>query len=169
MTATDRLRALQDARVVEHYDGTERTLWGYEQTGENTGSYRFAASETSGGFLQFDMFRITPEQAVEATLGNDGAAELQTENAKLREQIHWLKQGDILHVLTDQEYIDQCEREHLMQVSIDALDKENAKLRELVRDMWHEGMCECGSRGKCASCEYEYPTRMRDLGIEVDG
>ena len=92
---------------------------------------------------------------------------LQTENAKLREQIHWLKQGDILHVLTDQEYIDQCEREHLMQVSIDALDKENAELRELVRDMWHEGMCECGSRGKCASCEYDYPTRMRELGIEV--
>ena len=45
---------------------------------------------------------------------------------------------------------------------------ENAKLRELVRDMWHEGMCECGSRGKCASCEYDYPTRMRDLEIEVD-
>lgn len=55
---------------------------------------------------------------------------LQAENAKLREQIHWLKRGDILHVLTDQEYIDQCERERLMQVSIDALDKENAKLRE---------------------------------------
>ena len=95
-------------------------------------------------------------------------AGLEAENAKLREQIHWLKQGDILHVLTDQEYIDQCEREHLMQVSIDALDKENAKLRELVRDMWHEGMCECGSRGKCASCEYDYPTRMRELGVEVD-
>ena len=45
---------------------------------------------------------------------------------------------------------------------------ENDKLRELVRDMWHEGMCECGSRGKCASCEYDYPTRMRELGIEVD-
>lgn len=44
---------------------------------------------------------------------------------------------------------------------------ENAKLRELVRDMWHEGMCECGSRGKCASCEYDYPTRMRERGIEV--
>ena len=42
---------------------------------------------------------------------------------------------------------------------------ENAKLRELVRDMWHEGMCECGSRGKCASCEYDYPTRMRELGL----
>ena len=73
MTATDRLRALLDERGVEHYDGTERTLWGYEQTGENTGIYRFAASETSGGFLQFDMFRITPEQAIEATLGDADA------------------------------------------------------------------------------------------------
>lgn len=71
MTETDRLRALLDERGMEHYDGTERTLWGYEQTGENTGIYRFAASEISGGFLQFDMFRITPEQAVEATLGRE--------------------------------------------------------------------------------------------------
>ena len=47
--------------------------------------------------------------------------------------------------------------------------EENAKLRELVSDMWHEGMCECGSRGKCASCEYDYPTRMRELGVGVDG
>ena len=45
---------------------------------------------------------------------------------------------------------------------------ENAKLRELVRDMWHEGMCECGSRGKCASCEYDYPMRMRELGLEEE-
>lgn len=62
------------------------------------------------------------------------ASNLESENAKLREQIHWLKKGDILHVLTDQEYIDQCERERLMQVSIDALDKENDKLRELCTD-----------------------------------
>lgn len=54
----------------------------------------------------------------------------EAENTKLREQIHWLEKGDILHVLTDQEHSDQCERERLMQVSIDALDKENAKLRE---------------------------------------
>ena len=51
---------------------------------------------------------------------------------------------------------------------VHCLQTENAKLRELVRDMWHEGMCECGSRGKCASCEYDYPTRMRELGIEVE-
>ena len=46
------------------------------------------------------------------------------------------------------------------------LERENAELRELVRDMWNEGMCECGSRGKCARCEYGYPDRMRELGVE---
>ena len=83
MTATEELRRLLDERGVEHYDGTERTLWGYEQTGENTGIYRFAASEISGGFLQFDMFRITPEQAVAATLGDERLAFLE-EKVKLQ-------------------------------------------------------------------------------------
>lgn len=52
-------------------------------------------------------------------------------------------------------------------VQIARLKDENDKLRELVRDMWHEGMCECGSRGKCASCEYDYPTRMCELGVDA--
>lgn len=102
---------------------------------------------------------------------------LEAENAKLREQIHWLKQGDILHVLTDQEYIDQCERERLMQVSIDALDKENAELRELVRTFYH-----CTTSGECDECPINgggpvhlmpdticdtIHDRMRELGVEV--
>ena len=45
---------------------------------------------------------------------------------------------------------------------------ENAKLRELVRDMWSDGMCECDERWTCAECEYHYTDRMRELGIEVD-
>lgn len=61
----------------------------------------------------------------------------------------------------DQRIYDRCI------IRVGQLEAENAKLRELVRDMWHEGMCECGSRGKCASCEYDYPTRMRERGIEV--
>lgn len=44
---------------------------------------------------------------------------------------------------------------------------ENAKLRELVRDMWRDGMCECDERGACEACEYGYLDRMRELGIEV--
>ena len=53
--------------------------------------------------------------------------------------------------------------EHLVRQN---MERENAKLRELVRDMWNEGMCECGSRGKCARCEYGYPDRMRELGVD---
>ena len=57
---------------------------------------------------------------------------------------------------------------------VDELWDENRKLRELVEDMWHDGMCDCDEivapRGQChcAECEYHYPDRMRDLGIEVD-
>ena len=69
MTATERLRAMLDERGVEHFDGTETTLWGYEPTGESMGAYRFAADETSGGRMQVRMFNLTPEQAIEATLG----------------------------------------------------------------------------------------------------
>lgn len=77
----------------------------------------------------------TPEELM-ALMDSSEHRRLQVENATLLEQIHWLKKGDILHVLTDQEYIDQCERERLMQVSIDALDKENDKLREEL-ELWH--------------------------------
>lgn len=58
-------------------------------------------------------------------------------------------------------------RSFRMADKMDCLETENAKLRELVRDMWHEGMCECGSRGKCARCEYGYPDRMRELGVDA--
>ena len=61
----------------------------------------------------------------------------------------------------DQRIYDRC------LIRVGELEAENAKLRELVADMWNEGMCECGSRGKCARCEYGYPDRMRELGIEV--
>ena len=49
----------------------------------------------------------------------------------------------------------------------DALLAENAELRELVRDMWSDGMCECDERGACATCEYGYLDRMRELGVDA--
>lgn len=51
-------------------------------------------------------------------------------------------------------------------VQIARLKAENAKLLELVRDMWHEGMCECDECGACAECEYGYLDRMRELGVD---
>lgn len=68
-SATDELRHLLDERGVEHYDGTECTLWDYEQTSESTGCYRCSADEIRDGFVNVWMHHLTPEQAVEATLG----------------------------------------------------------------------------------------------------
>ena len=80
MSGTTELRALLDDRGVEHFDGTETTLWGYELTGEGTGAYRFAADETSGGRMQVRMFNVTPEQAIAATLGG-GECEWELEHS----------------------------------------------------------------------------------------
>ena len=48
------------------------------------------------------------------------------------------------------------------------LKAENEKLRELVRDMWCDGMCDCDEQCTCTECEYHYHERMRELGIEVE-
>ena len=48
------------------------------------------------------------------------------------------------------------------------LATKNAKLQELVLDMWRDGMCECDERWTCAECEYHYTDRMRELGVDVD-
>lgn len=68
-SATDALRALLDEREVEHFDGCENTMWGYEQTSESTGIYRYSADEISDGFVIVRLHHLTPEQAVAATLG----------------------------------------------------------------------------------------------------
>ena len=69
MTATDELRRLLDERGVEHFDATECTLWGYEQTSDSTGCYRCAADEVGEGFMTLRMHHLTPAQAIDATLG----------------------------------------------------------------------------------------------------
>ena len=52
--------------------------------------------------------------------------------------------------------------------TINRLKTENEKLRQLVRDMWCDGMCDCDEQYTCAECEYGYHERMRELGIEVE-
>ena len=64
MTATEELRRLLDERGVEHYDGTNGTLWGKDASG-----YRFSADELTSGRMSVHMWCETPEQAVAATLG----------------------------------------------------------------------------------------------------
>ena len=64
MSAIEKLRKLLDERGVEHYDGTELTLWLKDGLG-----YRASADEGLNGFIHLHLWCTTPEQAVEATLG----------------------------------------------------------------------------------------------------
>lgn len=80
MTATDELRRLLDERGVEWRGGLPT-----ETMVEADGLDLLYVALPDGRVRAFIRNYLTPEQAVEATLGNDGAAELQTENAKLRE------------------------------------------------------------------------------------
>ena len=78
-------------------------------------------------------------------------AELECENAKLREQL---------------QYELQTSRSRLE--SIDHLKKKNEKLRELVAELYQcsrqYGCDRCGYKDGCAMFD-----RMAQLGIEVDG
>ena len=65
-TAMKHLRALLDERGVEHYDGTESTLWLKDEHG-----YRASADELSSGRLSVHVWCDTPEQAIAATLGSE--------------------------------------------------------------------------------------------------
>lgn len=109
---------------------------------------------------------------------SDRIIELEDENAKLKEHVRWLKKGDVLHVLTDQELADQLKHEREMRASITALDDENAKLRKLAR-----GLNWCTENAKVPSAECERcplgdtffecgelscERLMRELRIEVE-
>lgn len=71
MTATEELRRMLDERGVEHYDGVECTYWGDTVLARRDGScpiYRFSATEVADG-VSVHLLRVSPEQAIEATLG----------------------------------------------------------------------------------------------------
>lgn len=63
-SATDELRRMLDERGVEHYDGTESTLWLKDEHG-----YRASADELTSGRMSVHIWCETPEQAIDATLG----------------------------------------------------------------------------------------------------
>ena len=103
---------------------------------------------------------------------------MREENAKLKAQNKWLrKEYTALRKTREQEFKKSCEAatNSMGQISTlryknAELRDENAKLRELVHDMWSDGMCDCDefsrSIGVCVKCEYGYLERMRELGIE---
>lgn len=75
MTTTDELRRLLDERGVEHYDGTEMTLWLKDGMG-----YRASADEGISGYIHLHLWCTTPEQAIAATLGTGTCHEIEDED-----------------------------------------------------------------------------------------
>lgn len=113
---------------------------------------------------------VTKEQFIGMTYDEllDENTKLYDENAKLREQVMQL--GSDWE--SERDYADQMEAKEKRAVA------ENTKLRELVRDMWHDipkseacawdssaNTC-TGSDSCIGECSYWY--RMVKLGIEMD-
>ena len=110
MTATDELRRLLDERGIEYYPKAA------DETVFSTGTeHVHVQDDLIDGCLELFIRPVTPQQAVEATLGSD-------------------------------------------------LQAENAKLRELVRDMWRTFM----SGKTTAAQRAELRKRLGELGMEVD-
>ena len=109
------------------------------------------------------------------TRGIDEAETSYTEKIrKLEAQNKWLRREcTALRESQQREFARSCEAATNDALKFGKLSDDNAKLRELVRDMWRDGMCDCDefrvcAQGEyhCAQCEYHYPDRMRELGIE---
>jgi len=65
MTATDIIRAMLDERGVECWDMKTRGVW----FGISGREHRFEAHEQTDGLIEVSIYDLTPEQAIEATLG----------------------------------------------------------------------------------------------------
>ena len=147
MSATDTIRAMLDERGVE-WKSEENKIDHITTWNVNDGHAEFYESKTAcPAFLKVIFYDPTPEQAIEATLGSAETAELR-------------KERDALDRLTD-----------VLNDANDRLLAENAELRELVRDMWHDarlldanGHID-GMRLSDSKAE-DYKRRMEELGVD---
>ena len=111
--------------------------------------------------------QMTPDDADKWYM--DRIRTLEAQNKRLRKWCTSLRESQ------QREFARSCEAATNNALKVDKLSDDNAKLRELVRDMWHDGMCDCDefrvcAQGEyhCAQCEYHYPDCMRELGIEIE-
>ena len=186
-TATERLRELLDERGVEwdtfSVGNTEYTHW------TNRDGRWCAASIGGPQSLHVNILSATPEQAIAATLGNDGVTtEYQRSNdgvdvtcvpddytAKLMAEVARLEaKSDGL--------LKELEAEHALAETLghyhEHAQAENDKLRELCKLAFtciEQGEDEYGTDWSCAGCEFcdkcdgliQARATAHELGIEV--
>lgn len=92
-------------------------------------------------------------------------AKLQNDAELLRAMLSQVQTEKRCYMADNAELRERVDAAHMSRL---LTENENERLRELVRDMWRDGMCECDERGACAQCEYHFLDRMRELGVEVD-
>lgn len=119
---------------------------------------------------------ITPEEV----LSVDDLSGVIAENAKLKNQNKWLrKEYTSLRETREREFERSCEAATNSMGQIGTLRDQNAKLRELVRDLYNRLNDIDENCGECrSSCDYDawnfgdpkcvYARRVRELGIEVE-
>ena len=91
MTATDELRRLLDERGVEHrqtewIDGIT-VKWRGSDGSEYGARNGLSFDGPTGGLVLYDL---SPEKAVEATLGSDLEAENEKLRKLVRDMVHWM-------------------------------------------------------------------------------
>lgn len=86
MTATDELRRLLDERGVEWWQSVNMLGCVFTRWYSPLFSDEVVAMENGDGELELFSHLMTPEQAVEATLGSD----LKAENEKLRRLVRYI-------------------------------------------------------------------------------
>ena len=139
MSATDELRRLLDERGVEWMPYSAFSTLYTTPDGKPVR----ADGDFMEGRVELYVRNLTPEQAVEATLGSD----LQAENSELRK-----------HVRMPDEPLEIDEKDFYVrafikwaieeQPEVKRLEAENAELRELVRGLWY-----CTENENKAMCE----------------
>lgn len=121
-------------------------------------------------------FITNGELRMEAERLCDENERLETENAKLRLQIHWLKKGDVhayeagYHDGATNYELDHCPSCKNIADLQDALD-ENAKLRELAAEMYPyaKAFLQQGVMLGCNdSKSYDWFLQLRELGVVVE-
>ncbi len=90
--------------------------------------------------------------------------QLKAENERLRQELEGAPRCSTCDAMLD---CDECLRADASQKERKRLAYENAKMRELVRDMWNGGAFEPGACYE--QCAYNLEQRTRELGIEVGG
>ena len=78
MSATDELRCLLDERGVEYLDSEDDTTIYYADSG-----YRYTYNvNPESGWAQLFGYHLTPEQAIEATLGSGECEDVSTQDGR---------------------------------------------------------------------------------------